>query len=67
MTESHDETPLIGENDRILISSREQVAKKQALVTAEMLLETYTANLEAKYTSLIQSEQPISRKWSWLS
>lgn len=38
------------------LSSREQVAKKQALVTAEMLLETYTANLEAKYASLIQSE-----------
>ena len=56
MTESHDETPLIGENDRILISSREQVAKKQVLVTAEMLLETYTANLEAKHASLIQSE-----------
>ena len=56
MTESHDETPLIGENDRILISSREQVAKKQALVTAEMLLETYTANLEAKCASLIQIE-----------
>ena len=52
--ESHDETPLIREND--IISSREQVAKKQALVTAEMLLEIYTANLEAKYTSLIQSE-----------
>ena len=67
MTESHDETPLIGENDRILISSREQVAKKQALVTAEMLLEVYTANLEAKRTSLIQSEWPISQKWSWLS
>ena len=32
----------------IRISSREQVAKKQALMTAEMLLETYTANLEAK-------------------
>ena len=54
MTESHDETPLIGENDRILISSK-QVAKKQALVTAEMLLETYTANLEAKSASLILS------------
>ena len=67
MMESHDETPLIGENDMIIISSREQVAKKQALVTAEMLLEAYTANLEAKYASLIQSEQPISRKWSWLS
>ena len=40
----------------IIISSREQVAKKQALVTAKMLLETYTANLEAKYASLIQSE-----------
>ena len=65
--ESHDETPLIGENDIIIISSREQVAKKQVLVTAEMLLETYTANLEAKYASLIQSEQPISQKWSWLS
>ena len=52
--ESHDETPLIREND--IISSREQVAKKQALMTAEMLLETYTANLEAKRTSLIQSE-----------
>ena len=49
-------TPLIGENDRILISSREQVAKKQALVTAEMLLDAYTANLEAKYASLIQIE-----------
>ena len=45
---------LIREND--IISSREQVAKKQALVTAEMLLETYTANLEAKRASLIQSE-----------
>ena len=56
MMESHDETPLIGENDMIRISSREQVAKKQALVTAEMLLETYTANLEAKRASLIQSE-----------
>ena len=56
MMESHDETPLIGETDRILISSSEQVAKTQALVTAEMLLETYTANLEAKYASLIQSE-----------
>lgn len=65
--ESHDETPLIGENDMIFISSREQVAKKQALVTAEMLLETYTANLEAKRASFIQSEQPISQKWSWLS
>ena len=43
------------------------MAKKQALVTSEMLLETYTANLEAKYASLIQSEQPISQKWSWLS
>ena len=53
--ESHDETPLIGENDIIIISSREQVAKKQALVTAEMLLETYTANLEAKSASLILS------------
>ena len=52
--ESHDETPLIREND--IISSREQVAKKQALMTAEMLLETYTANLEAKRASLIQSE-----------
>ena len=49
-------TPLIGENDMILISSREQVAKKQALVTAGMLPETYTANLEAKYASLLQSE-----------
>ena len=67
MMESHDETPLIGENDRILISSREQVAKKQALVTAEMLLETHTANLEATYASLIQSESPISQKWSWPS
>ena len=38
------------------MSSREQVAKKQALMTAEMLLEVYTANLEAKRTSLIQSE-----------
>ena len=56
MMESHDETPLIGENDMIFISSREQVAKKQALVTAEMLLEAYTANLEAKRASLIQSE-----------
>ena len=56
MMKSHDETPLIGENDMIRISSREQVAKKQALVTAEMLLETHTANLEAKYASLIQSE-----------
>ena len=56
MIESHDETHLIGENDIIFISSREQVAKKQVLVTAEMLLETYTANLEAKYASLIQSE-----------
>ena len=28
-------TPLIGENDRILISSREQVAKIQTMVTAE--------------------------------
>ena len=54
MMESHDETPLIREND--IISSREQVAKKQALMTAEMLLETYTANLEAKRASLIQSE-----------
>ena len=52
--ESHDETPLIGENDMIIISSREQVAKKQALVTAEMLLETYTANLK-------QSTQASSR------
>ena len=49
-------TPLIGENDMIIISSREQVAKKQALVTAEMLLETYTANLEAKRASIIHSE-----------
>ena len=56
MMESHDETPLIGENDIIIISSREQVAKKQALVTAEMLLDAYTANLEAKYASLIQIE-----------
>ena len=56
MMESHDETALIGENDMIRISSREQVAKKQVLVTAEMLLETYTATLEAKYASLIQSE-----------
>ena len=40
----------------ILISSREQVAKKRALVTAEMLLEAYTANLGAKRASLIQSE-----------
>ena len=40
----------------IIMSSREQVAKKQALMTAEMLLEVYTANLEAKRTSLIQSE-----------
>ena len=40
----------------ILISSREQVAKIQTIVIAEMLLETYTANLEAKYASLIQSE-----------
>ena len=54
--EAHDETPLIGENDMIIISSREQVAKKQVLMTAEMLLETYTANLEAKYASIIQSE-----------
>ena len=56
MMESHDETPLICESDIIIISSREQVAKKQALMTAEMLLEVYTANLEAKRTSLIQSE-----------
>ena len=56
MMESHDETSLIGENDMIIISRREQVAKKQALVTAEMLLEAYTANLEAKRASLIQSE-----------
>ena len=40
----------------IRISSREQVTKKQVLVTAEMLLEVYTANLEAKRASLIQSE-----------
>ena len=33
MMESHDETPLIWENDIIIMSSREQVAKKQALVT----------------------------------
>ena len=33
--ESHDETPLIGENDMIIISSREQVAKKQTIVIAE--------------------------------
>ena len=65
--ESHDETPLICENDIIIKSTREQLPKNQALVTAEMLLETYTANLEAKYTSLIRSEQPISQKWSWLS
>ena len=52
--ESHDETPLIREND--IISSREQVAKIQTIVTAEMLLEAYTANLEAKRASLIQSE-----------
>ena len=42
--ESHDETPLIREND--IISSREQVAKIQTIVTAEMLLEVYTANLK---------------------
>ena len=40
----------------IIISSREQVAKIQTIVTAEMLLEVYTANLEAKRASLIQSE-----------
>ena len=39
-----------------MISSREQVAKIQTIVTAEMLLEVYTANLEAKHASLIQSE-----------
>ena len=54
MTGAHDETPLIREND--IISSREQMAKKQTIVTTEMLLETYAANLEAKYASLIQSE-----------
>ena len=54
MTGAHDETPLIREND--IISSREQVAKIQTIVTAEMLLEAYTANLEAKSASLIQSE-----------
>ena len=54
--ESHDEKPLIGENELIFLNSREQVEKKQALVTAEMLLEAYTANLEAKRASLIQSE-----------
>ena len=53
MTGAHDETPLIREND--IISSREQVAKKQALVTAEILLEAYTANLKHS-ASLIQSE-----------
>ena len=51
--ELHDETPLIREND--IISSREQMAKKQTLVTAEMLLEAYTANLKQS-ASLIQSE-----------
>ena len=53
--EAHDETPVMGENDMIIISSREQVAKKQALVTAEMLLEAYTANLKHR-ASLIQRE-----------
>ena len=48
---AHDEIDLIREND--IISSREQVAKIQTLVTAEMLLEAYTANLEAKSASLI--------------
>ena len=32
------------------------MAKKPTFVTAEMLLETYTANLGAKRVSLIQSE-----------
>ena len=51
MMGAHDETPLIGEND--IISSRKQMAKIQTLVTAELLLEAYTANLEAKSASLI--------------
>ena len=51
---SHDEIALIREND--IINSREQMAKKPTFVTAELLLEAYTANLEAKYASLIQSE-----------
>ena len=41
---AHDEIDLIREND--IISSREQMAKIQTLVTAEMLLEVYTANLK---------------------
>ena len=53
MMKSHDEIALIREND--IINSREQMAKKQALVTAELLLEAYTANLEAKSASLILS------------
>ena len=50
---SHDEIALIREND--IINSREQMAKKPAFVTADLLLEAYTANLEAKSASLILS------------
>ena len=50
---AHDVIDLIREND--IISSREQMAKKQTIVTAEMLLEAYTANLKHS-ASLIQSE-----------
>ena len=46
-------TPLIGENDRILISSREQVAK-QALVTAEkgMILVSIKARRDIHHDGL---------------
>ena len=54
MMESHDETPLIGENDMIIISSREQVAKKQALVTAEkgMILVSIKARCDIHHDGL---------------
>ena len=50
---SHDEIALMREND--IINSREQMAKKPTFVTAELLLEAYTANLKHS-ASLIQSE-----------
>ena len=47
-------TPLIGENDIILISSSEQVAKKQTIVIAEkgMILVSIKARHDVHYDGL---------------
>ena len=52
--ESHDETPLIGENDRNIISSSEQVAKKQTIVIAEkgMILVSIKARRDIHHDGL---------------